>query len=84
MAPLHGAFALAKRNDAAVGVRENLNFDVPRPFQIFFEIYAGIAEGVHRFGRRVAERRAANSASLWMTKRMPLPPPPATAFNSTG
>ena len=30
VAALHGAFAFAERDDAAVGVGENLNFDVAR------------------------------------------------------
>ncbi len=54
VAALHGALALAERDDAAVRVSENLNFDVAGFFQVFFEIQARIAEGVHGFGRSVA------------------------------
>ena len=37
VAALHGAFALAERNDAAVRVGEDLNFHVARFVKIFFE-----------------------------------------------
>ena len=38
MAALNRAFALSKRDDAAMGVGEDLNFDVARLFEIFFEV----------------------------------------------
>src|SRR5713101_5408986 len=56
MATLDGTFALAKRDDAAVGVGENLDFHVMRPVKIFFEVEAVVAESVHGFGRGIAER----------------------------
>ena len=40
VAALHGAFAFAERNDAAVRVGEDLNFDVARLLEIFFEVQA--------------------------------------------
>ena len=54
VAPLDGAFAFAERNDAAVMVGENLDFNVVRLFQIFFEIETRVAEGVEGFGAGVA------------------------------
>ena len=54
MTALNGALALAEGDDAAVFVGEDLDFDVAGLFQIFFEIEAGITEGVERFGRGVA------------------------------
>ena len=57
MAALYGTFAFAKRNDAAVSVSQNLNLDVTRFLQIFFEVHAGVAEGVQRFRRSVAKAR---------------------------
>src|SRR2546429_1910126 len=54
--PLHRAFALAQRNHAAARVGQYLDFDVPRALQIFFEIQALIAKGIHGLGSRVAKR----------------------------
>ena len=56
MAALHGTFALSEGDDAAVGVGENLDFDVAGLLEIFFEIEARVAEGIHGFGRGVAIR----------------------------
>ena len=56
MPPLHRAFALAQRNHAAARVGQYLDFDVPRALQIFFEIQALIAKGIHGLGSRVAKR----------------------------
>ena len=55
MAPLHGAFPLAKRNDAAVSVGENLDFDVMGPVEIFFQVKTVVTESVQGFGRGIAE-----------------------------
>jgi hypothetical protein len=49
MAALDGAFALTERDDTAVLVCKNLDFDMMRFLKIFLEIEAGIAERVHRF-----------------------------------
>ena len=54
VAALDGAFAFAERNDAAVLVGEDLDFDVVGLFEIFFEIEARVAERVHGFGAGVA------------------------------
>jgi hypothetical protein len=67
VAALHRAFALSERNNAAVRVRQNLNFDVPGPFQIFFEIQAGVAKRVQGFRRSFAERRSKNRIALNQT-----------------
>ena len=83
MAALHGAFALAKRHHAAVRVGENLNFDMARLFQIFFQVDARRRRRRSVLRKRRRERPAENSESR-CTKRMPLPPPPATAFSNTG
>src|SRR5579884_1745330 len=55
MAALHGTFAFAQGDDAAVRVGEDLNFDVAGARKIFFKVQAGIAERVHRFRGRIAE-----------------------------
>src|SRR6266853_3137938 len=46
---LHGAFAFTQRNDAAMAVRKDLDFDVTRLFQIFLKIEATVAESVGGF-----------------------------------
>jgi hypothetical protein len=56
VAALDRAFTFAERDDAAVGIGENLDFDVAWLFQIFFEIDAGVAESVEGFGGSVAKR----------------------------
>jgi len=37
-------------------IAENLDFDVPRPFEIFFEIKRVVAEGRLGLGARMAKR----------------------------
>jgi hypothetical protein len=49
VAALDGAFALAEGDDAPVGVGEDLNLDVTRLFEIFFEIEARVTERVESF-----------------------------------
>src|SRR5207244_2874627 len=44
-----------KRDDAAVGVGEDLDFHVMRTIEIFFEIEAIVAETIHSLGRSIAE-----------------------------
>ena len=55
MAALHGAFAFAEGNDAAVGIGENLNFHVARFEQIFFKINAPVAKTVLGFRGSIAK-----------------------------
>ena len=50
MTALHGAFALAEVDDVTVCVAEDLNFDVPRPFEVSFEINARVTERMQRLG----------------------------------
>ena len=54
VAALHRTFAFAEGDDAAVGVGKDLDFDVARLFKIFFQIEAGVAEGVEGFGGSIA------------------------------
>jgi len=56
VASLDGTLALAERDDAAVSVGEDLDFDVARLLEIFFKIEAGIIKGVCGFGRGVTPR----------------------------
>ena len=55
MAALHGTFTFPKRDDAAVGVGEDLDFHVMRTVETFFEIEAIVAETIHSLGRSIAE-----------------------------
>ena len=55
MPPLRRAFALAQMHHVAVLIGQNLHFDVPRPFDVSFQIDAGIAEGRLGFGRRLLQ-----------------------------
>ena len=48
--------ALAEMNGAAFAIAENLDFDVPRPFEIFFEIKRVVAEGRLGLGARHGKR----------------------------
>ncbi len=56
MAALHGAFAFAERDHAAVLICEDLDFDVASLFQKFFEIKARVTERVESFRGGVAPR----------------------------
>ena len=56
MAPLHRAIALAQVDDVAVRVRQNLEFDVPRPLQEFLHVDLVVAEGCARFRARDTDR----------------------------
>ena len=56
MAPLHRAVALAEREHGAVRVREQLDLDVPRPFEIALEVDAVVAERRLRLTPRRGDR----------------------------
>ena len=56
VAPLHRAVALAQVDHVAVGVRQHLEFDVPRPLQEFLHVDLVVAEGGARLGARDADR----------------------------
>ena len=45
MAPLRGAVAFPEVEDRAVSVAENLHLDVPRTFDVAFDVDSGIAKG---------------------------------------
>ncbi len=49
MAALHRTISFVKMQQVAVMVRENLNFQVPRAWQIFFQEEGSVAEGGARF-----------------------------------
>ena len=49
MATLHRAVAFPEVHDVSVVVREDLNFDVAGSFDVFFEIDAGVFEGLFGF-----------------------------------
>src|SRR4029077_303892 len=54
---LDRAVALEKMDRAAVAVSENLDFDMPRPLEIFLDQHAAVAESSLRLAPRPAERR---------------------------
>ena len=82
MPPLHGAFALAQMHHVAVPVAEDLDLDVARVLDQLLDVDAAIAKCAQRFARSGFERRL--QILRRSTRRMPLPPPPATAFSITG
>jgi hypothetical protein len=53
VAALDGAIALAQMDDAALVVAQNLDFDVVRVLDEFFDVNAGIAKGLFRLVRAV-------------------------------
>ena len=66
----------------AVAVGEHLHLDMARRGDVFLDQHARVAERGLRLALRAFER-GSKSACL-STRRMPLPPPPATALISTG
>ena len=82
MATLQRTVALIEVNGVAVPVGKDLHFDVARGRHIFFDQYAVVAEGGFRFALGAFQCRI--KIGVASTRRMPLPPPPATAFMSTG
>ena len=83
MPPLERAVALEEMHDIAVPVGEDLDLDVARREHVFLDEHARVAEGAQppRAARSRAPPRTRPRSS---TRRMPLPPPPATALISTG
>ena len=69
--------ATVEVDHVAGGVRQDLHLDLPGLLDGLLQVDAGVAER----GVRLAHggSRAASS-----TRRMPRPPPPATAFTKTG
>ena len=82
MAALDRAFALAEMDRIAVGVGDDLDFDMTRRGDVFLDEDAAVAESGLRFTRREAEAFAQLGIAAGM--RMPLPPPPAAALIITG
>ena len=83
VAALQAALALAEVHDVAVAVGEHLHLDVPgvqhEPLEeqgVVTERGGRLAARAGQGGRQFRRRRA--------TTRMPLPPPPADGFTSTG
>ena len=83
VAALHRAVALEQVDDVAGAVGEDLHLDVARADHRLLEEDRGVAEGrlglAHARLERVAQRPRGRS-----TRRMPRPPPPATALAKTG
>ena len=83
MAALQRAVALAEMDRVALAVAENLDLDMARLLEIFFEIDRVVAEG--RLGLGARGRRARRRGPpLSRATFMPRPPPPDAAFTSTG
>ena len=82
MAALHGTFAFAQMDHVAVLIAKDLDLDVAGVFDQLLDVDAAIAEGAQSFARGGVEAGARSSARS--TRRMPLPPPPATALSITG
>ena len=83
MAALQRTVALVEMNGVAVPVGKDLHLDVARRGDVFLDQHALVAEG--GLAPRAARLTSAASKSAWRsTRRMPLPPPPATALISTG
>ena len=82
MAALQRAVALAEMDDIAVAVGEHLELDMARRADVFLDQHARVAEGRLRLALRASN--AASKSACLSTRRMPLPPPPATALISTG
>ena len=57
MATLQRAIALPQMNHVAVVVRQDLDLDVSRQLDVFFEIHAGIFESLFRFHRGCLQAR---------------------------
>ena len=83
MAALDGAFAFAERDDTAVRVGEDLDFDVTRLFKIFLEVETRESPKAFSASEEASRTGGAKLGAAW-TRRMPLPPPPATALRRTG
>jgi hypothetical protein len=82
VAALHRAVALVQVDAVAERVGKHLDLDVARALQVFFDQHLVVAEGADRFALARGQRGLEIFARS--TTRMPLPPPPALAFSSTG
>ncbi len=59
MPPLNGTLTLSQMNDVAVTIGNNLNFNVPRLVDVFFEEHSLVAKSRTRFAAGAAETLAA-------------------------
>ena len=82
MTALQGAFALPKMDQVAVPIARDLDFNVTRPLDHFFEIDFAVVKSTFGFAGGFAN--GGFEFSSVSTRRIPLPPPPAAALISTG
>ncbi len=82
VATLHGAVTLEQVDGLAGRIGEDLNLDVPRAHHGLLEKHGGVAK--RAVGLRIAASRASRRSSFFSTRRIPRPPPPATAFAKIG
>ncbi len=83
VATLDRALALAEVHELPVGVAEDLDLDVAGARDVALEEDAIVAEAARRLAPRRRDRLV-ELAPRASTMRMPLPPPPAAAFTSSG
>jgi hypothetical protein len=76
------AIALSQMHSAAIAIAKDLNFNMPRVAQVFFDIDLVIAES--RLASARAVRNAVSISAALRASFMPRPPPPAVAFTITG
>jgi hypothetical protein len=82
VAALERAIALAQVDDVPVRIGQDLDLDVPRPVDQFFQVDIAVPES--RFGFAARGWISSGISSMLRTSRMPLPPPPAVALISRG
>ena len=83
VASLQRAVAFAQVDGMALPVAEDLDLDVPRLLQVFFQIDRVVAEGGLGLGPRAWTARWRGSSAV-SASFMPRPPPPDAALTSTG
>ena len=83
VAALHAAVALEEVDDVAVGVGQDLHLDVARVDHRLLEEHRRVAERRLRLAAGGLDRPRRSSAGS-ATRRMPRPPPPATALTNSG
>jgi hypothetical protein len=76
------AIALEQVDDIAVAVAEHLHLDMARAKDIFLDQHPVVAERGR--GSRLQDSSMSWNSADALTRRIPLPPPPATALISTG
>jgi hypothetical protein len=81
VAALQRAVALEQMHDIAVAVAEHLHLDMAGRLDVFLDQHASSPKAA---ASRCAPASAVGEVAGSSTRRMPLPPPPATALISTG